>query len=98
MREVYGGIIMCADLARHVKGIGDDDVVMMSVLGDGAECRCGRRDVSRGVAHGQAHGGVSVRIQCLAHVSQLSASSVVCAASVSCNVAGVDNGIGASIE
>ena len=60
MREVYGGSIMCADLARHVKGIGDDDGVMMSVLGDGAECRCGRRDVSRGVAHG----GVSVQCQC----------------------------------
>ena len=94
MREVYGGSIVCADLARHVRGIGDDDVVMMSVLGDGAECRCGRRVVSKGVAHG----GVSVRIQCLAHVSQLRASSVVCAASASCNVAGVDNGIGASIE
>ena len=76
-----------------MRGIGDD-VVIMSLLGDGAECRCGRRDVSKGVAHG----GVSVRIQCLAHVSQLRASSVVCAASASCNVAGVDNGIGASIE
>ena len=93
MRDLYGGSIMHADLARHVRGIGDDGVMMMSVLGNGVECRCGR-DVPRGVAQG----GVSVRMQCLAHVSQLRASSVVCAASASCNVAGVDNGIGASIE
>eukprot|EP00618_Florenciella_parvula_P021323 CAMPEP_0119523850 /NCGR_PEP_ID=MMETSP1344-20130328/38854_1 /TAXON_ID=236787 /ORGANISM="Florenciella parvula, Strain CCMP2471" /LENGTH=62 /DNA_ID=CAMNT_0007562199 /DNA_START=682 /DNA_END=866 /DNA_ORIENTATION=- len=51
MRDLYGGSIMHADLARHVRGIGDDGVMMMSVLGNGVECRCGR-DVPRGVAQG----------------------------------------------
>ena len=31
MRDVYGGSIMYADLARLVRGIGDDEVMMMSV-------------------------------------------------------------------